>query len=198
MSLRIFHALAGIALTAAALHPSDADALTLHAGDTVTLNADFTGQTPPPPYSASVAMQFVFSGADIGDQFMAEIFGGLNHTGTFIGEIVNVVGSTGSIFGFAPDMLDGVFSIRLTAQGDFGIEDVWAEARNAVTTIPDVVIPVTMIAAVSEPTTLALFGTALALAVRRRWQRFPARYGLRNAMSAGAAPVMPTRSAGVS
>jgi PEP-CTERM motif len=172
---RIFHALAGIALAAAALHPSDADAaLDLHTGDVVTFNADFTGKTPPPPYSASVAMQFVFSGADIGDQFAAEIFGGLNHSGTFIGEIVNVVGSTGSIFGFAPEMLDGVFSIRLTAQGDFGIEDVWAEARNTVTTTPDLVIPVTF--DVPEPAGLALFGTTLALAAwRRRWRRFPAR-----------------------
>jgi hypothetical protein len=178
---------------------NSAQAFTLHQGESITFNADFTGASPPPPYLGSVSLQYVFSGGDAGEQFAADIFADLNAAGTLLGTLNNVVGTLGNITSFSPDLLDGVFSIRLTAaQGDFNIDDAWFEARNSRSGGPaDLVIPVT-IAAVSEPTTLVLFGTALALAARRRLRRFPVRYGLRNAMSAGAAPVMPTRSFGVS
>jgi hypothetical protein len=173
MTSRLFQALAGLVLAAASLQPGTADALTFHAGDVVTFNVDFTGQNPPPPYLASTSMQFVFSDVDIGDRFTADIFGGLNHTGTLIGTLENMqVGSPANITSFAPENLDGIYSIRLTAlQGEFELDDVWAEARNEQGGLPALIAPVSIVTAVPEPTTLALFGTVGALAALHRRRR---------------------------
>jgi hypothetical protein len=147
-------------------------ALTLHAGESVTFNVDFAGQNPPPPYFASTTLQFVLSDVEVGDLFTADIFGGLNHTGTLVGTLENLqAGSPGNITGFAPEMLDGIYSIRLTGiQGEFDFDDVWAEARNEQGGSPAVTAPVSVFA-VPEPTTLALFGTMGALAALRRRRR---------------------------
>ena len=172
MTSRLFHVLAALTLAIASLQAGGARALTLHAGESVTFNVDFTGQNPPPPYLASTTLQFVLSDVELGDLFTADIFGGLNHTGTLVGTLENLqAGSPGNITGFAPEMLDGIYSIRLTGiQGEFDIDDVWAEARNAQGGPPAVTAPVSVFA-VPEPTTLALFGTMGALAALRRRRR---------------------------
>jgi hypothetical protein len=148
-------------------------AFTLHQGESVTLNADFTGASPPPPYLGAVILQFVFSDGDPGDRFQADVFGGLNAAGTLVATLENLgVGPGGNITSFAPDLLDGVFSIRLSALlGDFNVDDAWFEARNSpFGGPPDVTIPVA-IAAVPEPASLALFGTVLGIAAWRSRRR---------------------------
>jgi PEP-CTERM motif-containing protein len=153
---------------------SSAQALTLHQGESVVLNADFTGANPPPPYLGAMILQFVFSGGDPGDQFAADIYGDLNATGTLIGTLNNIVGPFGNITGFASEMLDGVYSIRLSAAvGDFNVDNAWFEARNSRSGGPvDVTIPAAI--NVPEPTSLALFGTVAGVAALRRRRRKPA------------------------
>lgn len=148
-----------------------AQALTLHAGDVVTFNADFTGATPPPPYLLSVAMRFLYSDVTPDDLYTIEAFDGLNDTGTFLGTVSNIpVPYSGTIIGVTPPLLDGIFSLRFTAeQGDFNIDNVWAEAFNDSSGTPAVTIPVAF--AVPEPTSLALFGAAIAGAALRRGRR---------------------------
>src|SRR5262245_35786903 len=103
-----------------------ARALTLHQGESITLNADFTNASPPPPYLGAVELEFVFSGGDPGEQFAADLFGDLNATGTYFGTINNIVGTVGKITTFSSEALDGIYSIRLTAEiGDFNVDEVW-------------------------------------------------------------------------
>jgi hypothetical protein len=122
---------------------NSAHALTLHAGDVVTFNADFTGATPPPPYLVSVAMRFLYSDVTPDDLYTIEAFDGLDDTGAFLGIVSNIpVPYSGTIVGATPPLLDGVFSVRFTAeQGDFSIDNVWAEAFNDSSGTPSVIVP---------------------------------------------------------
>jgi hypothetical protein len=70
-------ALAPLAAIVALLGVSQsAHAFSLHAGDVVTFNADFTGATPPPPYLVSVAMRFLYSDVTPDDLYTIEAFDG--------------------------------------------------------------------------------------------------------------------------
>jgi hypothetical protein len=165
---RAFVALAAVVMLLGI--PQSARAFSLHAGDVVTFNADFTGATPPPPYLVSVAMRFLYSDVTPDDLYTIEAFDELNDTGAFLGIVSNIpVPYSGTIVGATPPLLDGVFSLRFTAeQGDFSIDSVWAEAFNDSSGTPSVTIPV---AVVPEPTSLALFGTVMAGAALRRGRR---------------------------
>jgi PEP-CTERM motif-containing protein len=163
---KLLAAVAGLVLIAG-VAPS-AQAISLHAGDVVTFNADFTGATPPPPYLTFVAMRFLFSDVTPEDLYAIEAFDGLNDTGAYLGMVSNIpVPSSGTIVGSTPPLLDGVFSLRLTAQqGDFSIDSVWAEAFNDWSGMPVATVPVAF--PVPEPTSLALFGTIAGIAALRR------------------------------
>jgi hypothetical protein len=169
-SRKCLSALAGTFLMAGVWQP--AEALSLHAGDVVTFNADFTGATPPPPYLVSVAMRFLYSDVTPDDLYTIEAFDGLDHTGAFLGIVSNIpVPYSGTIVGATPPLLDGVFSLRFTAaQGDFSIDSVWAEAFNDRSGTSIATIPVAV--TVSEPTSLALFGTVVAAGALRRRRIF--------------------------
>jgi hypothetical protein len=148
-----------------------AHAFSLHAGDVVTFNADFTGQTPPPPYLGYTAILLDFSDVDKFDVVDYEFFGGLHHTGPLLGyALQEQVPYSLTLFGAVPEMLDGVFSIRMTVeQGEFNVDSVWAEAHNGPGPDPDVTTAVTI--DLPEPTSLALFGTVMVGAALRRGRR---------------------------
>jgi hypothetical protein len=119
-------ALAPLAAIVALLGVSQsAHAFSLHGGDVVTFNADFTDATPP-PYLVSVAMRFLYSDVTPDDLYTIEAFDELNDTGAFLGIVSNIpVPYSGTIVGATPPLLDGVFSLRFTAeQGDFSIDSV--------------------------------------------------------------------------
>jgi len=144
-----------------------AQALTLHAGDVVTFNADFTGASPLPPYLFT-ALQLEFSNTDQFDRVGYAFFSELHQTGTLLGLFPNrQVPLAQTLFGAIPDMMDGVFSIRLPVeQGEFNLDNVWAEAHVDPDGIPDITTAVTL--DLPEPTNLVLSGTVAAFATLRR------------------------------
>lgn len=144
-----------------------AHALTLQAGETVIFDFDFTGQSPPPPYTHSVT--FVIDGS--GSNIDGTLFGDLGATGNVIVPLPGF-GSYTFPVEFS-DIVDGVFSMSITAfEGPSDIE-IYAFG----TTSGDLRTPrldgVVHTAVVSEPVSLALIGSGLlmAAAFRRRLRR---------------------------
>ena len=143
-------------------------AVTLHAGDSVIYNFDFTGQSPAPPYALYMDSNFLFGDTHGGDMASFQLFGGLNGSG---GLVATVPSQQLPLFSLGINdsdaaLLDGVYSIRLIAdQGQFDILEVSARAFSAPMT-PVAEIAATL--AVPEPASLALFGTMVAAAALRR------------------------------
>jgi hypothetical protein len=163
---KLFAVFAAAALWLGESH--DSKALTLQAGDSVSYNFDFTGQTPAPPYLGIFAVFSLGNFAPAPDRATFEFFGGLDGTGGLVKSIPSfLVGDQTSMFSGDPEIVDGIFSLRLTVEtGAFDVESVTADAYNhQVGGNPDASVAAT---AVPEPGSLALFGAMLTIAALRR------------------------------
>ena len=151
---------------------SGANATTFHNGDVALYNFDFTGQTPPPPYT-SVGINFIFNGSTVAATGTFDFFDAANGGGSQVAHTVNGIPTNSISFSaFGPTVagiLDGIFSVRLTAAGDtFEVIDVSAsgfnEAGVATPSIPgDLVTPL--------PAALPLFAGGLGALGLISWRR---------------------------
>ena len=157
--------LAGVFLAAAAT-PS-ARAVSLHPGDSVTYNFDFTGQASPPPYTSFTFSHFGFANHDaVNDRVTYDIFSELNGGGTKVWHFDSYQVFDLGLFNASPETLDGVYSIRVTGVlGDYDVVSASAQAFNGSIHPAAEILGVL---SVPEPASLALFGTALGIAALRR------------------------------
>lgn len=169
-----------IAVAAATFGSAAATAapLTLNAGDTYTLNFDFSLQSPAPPYGGMVMFlqpSNLTLGTDVGT---VTLFGGLQASGTQYSSLP--INSNLYNIG-SPEVLDGMFSIVVAlSQGSIVLDPIArgvnivkdTSLSNAVKTVVtgDVSPSLSVQGAVPEPATLALSVLALSglAAVRRR------------------------------
>ncbi|PKO26290.1 MAG: hypothetical protein CVU32_03700 [Betaproteobacteria bacterium HGW-Betaproteobacteria-5] len=165
--LIIFAALLGISQSAQA-----SIVASVLQGSSVILNFDFTGQTPPPPYT-SVSVDWSLDGVlndvqtDIG---IITIFSELNGTGSIL--------NTGSWDDTSywsgqgnPSFNDGVFSMVFSSvEGDMNIASATAMATSSEGRVS---ISPTVGGSIPEPTSIALVGLGLAGLGWGRKRRFP-------------------------
>lgn len=147
-----------------------AHALTLHAGDSVIYNFDFTGAVPPPPYALYMDSNFLFGDSHGGDMVSFQLFGGIDGGGALVGTVPSMQVPLFSIgMNVAdPDFLDGIYSIRLIAdQGEFDLLAVTARAFNVA---QEPIAEIAAALAVPEPASALLLASMLpfAAALRRR------------------------------
>jgi hypothetical protein len=160
-SRRLFHfvikrfvTFAVVGWTALAAVP--ANATFVSAGNTVVYDFDFTGQTPPPPYTNQMALEVHFSTFSTVD---IRFFDGLNGTGLKVAEI-----GFGPSFGFSyggltePGLLDGVFSVKVLAVTDVDITTVKGFAANVGDTVFHIGVDGVL---VPEPPTVGLLAAGL-------------------------------------
>jgi hypothetical protein len=157
--------LVGVFLVAAVTQ--SARAVSLHPGDSVTYNFDFTGQASPPPYTSFTLSHFGFANNDpVADRVTYDIFGELNGGGTNVWHFDSYQVFGISLFNASPETLDGVYSIRLTGViGDYDVVSASAQAFNGSIQPAAEILGVL---SVPEPASLVLFGTALGIAALRR------------------------------
>jgi hypothetical protein len=163
-------ALVFLFLLGTAIQP--ASAITLNNGDVVIYNFDFTGQTPPPPYQ-QVNVDTHFSGVNGPSVATEDFFDAFNANGPLIHSFpVGLLGGTVDFIFSDPGILDGIFSLRITANGNpFNIDGTEAfgfffGSADSATVNGELVTPL--------PATLPLFAGGLGviglLARRRRRQ----------------------------
>ena len=158
--IRTLSWVAALALFASAvLVAGPAQATPISAGSSLIYNFDFTSQTPPPPYTNQMAIRFSYSSISAPADYL--VFRDLNGTG-----------GTADSFGFGshfvlggltqPSLLDGVFSVRVTALTDLDITIARAFAANQGDTVFNISVDgVLEPTSVPEPSSLALFAAGL-------------------------------------
>jgi len=144
-------------------------AIPLNAGDSVVYNFDFTGASPPPPYTGVQASIFFSPGPfDIDLVFLD----GLDGTGSSSISLSHVVGNDNIGVGVGePGLNDGVFSIRITANVPLELTSVAGIGFALDGSLG--FIDATLSTPAPEPATLALvgFGLLAAATIRRRRNR---------------------------
>jgi hypothetical protein len=109
-----------LSLLAATTHAST---ILLNEGDSVLFNFDFVsaGVTPPPPNYDQVYIIPQFADFNSGDAQLSELYAGLDATGTLLW--TRSPDSYPFFFGNSFALLDGVFSLRITATtGQFSVD----------------------------------------------------------------------------
>lgn len=149
-----------------ALAAVPADATFVNAGTTVIYDFDFTGQTPPPPYTNQMAIEFLFAGLPAIADY--RVFTDPHGTGLFTDELaINGNFSLGGLTN--PGLLDGVFSVRVMAVSDLDITTVKAFAANTGDTVFHISVDGIR---VPEPPSVALLTVGLVILAglaRRGW-----------------------------
>ena len=149
--------------------PAHSAPIVVSAGDVLTFNFDFeaSGVVPEPPYPfVQFDTGLGFGTLGPGDFGLWTGFSDLNGTGStifgpFSAALIATVLSEG----------DGVFSMVLSVvTGSFTVDPV-AYGYNNQVLLTEAVAPVSVVAAVPEPTTLTLLGLGLAAAAHRRRRR---------------------------
>jgi len=150
-----------------------AAATTIHPGDIVYFNYDFTGQPVPPPYTGdNMSIAFNFSGVAGGTVATWTFFDGLSGTGAVLATLPNTGVPTATLTFVAGSgftgLLDGIFSARVSgANQSFEITSSTASALN-VAGAPVATVTGTVVTSVPEPATIALLVTGLAGGMRLR------------------------------
>lgn len=166
------------ALIAIVPFAANAIPITVDPGDTVILNFDLSGASPPPPYDNLLA-EVILTDVELADIMSVVLYTELDGAGTAVfGGTVNGIGQfIFSAFSGDPnssDILDGIFSWVVSGvSGSFAIDSATAEGFTSIER--DVgtgsVGPIEVITSVPEPGTLSLLAIGLAgftFARRRR------------------------------
>jgi len=150
-----------------------AGAVTLNNGDVAIYNFDFTGQTPSPPYVLGNFNAF-FSGVTVGSIATFDFFTELNANGANVAKDgpTQVPTFSISIGIIDPGLLDGIFSVKVSANGDpFDIIQASAIGFFNLSLDPLVTPPVQGELVTPLPSALPLFASGAGLLGYMGWRR---------------------------
>jgi PEP-CTERM motif len=149
------------------LAPSVASATSISAGNFLIYNFDLTTATPPPPYTNQ--MGIAFGNASLGTGFY-QIYTGLNGTGSIANDFAFGPGFNFLLGGLTnPGLLDGVFSVKVTAITDLDVTTAKGLGANLGDTVFTAIVDGT-VSSVPEPASMLLLGTGLIGVGARRWR----------------------------
>jgi hypothetical protein len=111
---------------------SFATPFTLAPGQSLTSNFDFTGATPPPPYTG-LSLATNMDQSSIPDSETGQVglsfFAGTNSTGGFAFSLTNTQNFLSTVFSTDPGLLDGTYSAGLSfIEGNVSFSDYSAAA----------------------------------------------------------------------